>query len=92
MLSAIFTTVLVFSAGFAQAQQSASDITVPYVAPIFPDVNSVPIGSYVCNGNKVLLRVRHQLFVKSRYLAMLVASDCSCIRFSHFWLPLSIPI
>ncbi|KAI9349639.1 hypothetical protein BDR26DRAFT_852512 [Obelidium mucronatum] len=33
--------------------QSASDITVPFIAPVFPDVAAVPIGSYVCNSNKL---------------------------------------
>ncbi|KAI9349638.1 hypothetical protein BDR26DRAFT_852511 [Obelidium mucronatum] len=33
--------------------QSASDITVPYNAPILPNAAAVPTGSYVCNANKL---------------------------------------
>ncbi|KAJ3025563.1 UNVERIFIED_CONTAM: hypothetical protein HDU68_006990 [Siphonaria sp. JEL0065] len=40
-------------AHFVKAQQVASDITVPYIAPIFPPVSSVPVGSWLCNGNKI---------------------------------------
>ncbi|KAJ3021471.1 UNVERIFIED_CONTAM: hypothetical protein HDU68_009615 [Siphonaria sp. JEL0065] len=36
--------------------QDASDITVPLNAPLFPSDPTVPLGSYICNGNSLYQR------------------------------------